>query len=1063
MSMLLDNEYVIIPQLRFTLTYANDIRKVVTVKTNDVINCFYKKDGTKANIIGKVVKIGCNFNSSLGTVGTTAYMQVDGSSDYEGQVEYIQPSNVIDMTIVSTTDEINNVVCSVDNEEQRVSLIRENEVGAFQYSINGQDWKGITAAQGKSAYECAVDLGYEGSEQDWLNSLKGPQGPTGEAGSTRIEEVYETVEEMSDAAMFVKAGQLVALQATPSSLLYVRNKDAASTVFTPQTTEIDGKQVPVVQGFTYVGELALQGEQGPKGDPGAAGTNGKDGANGKSAYECAKEGGYKGSEVEFNEALGRIGEQATYDNELNASSTNAVQNKVIYAKIKELESAFTGSGDSPVVLADTYYGLASKCDLTHTVAGSVRLVIYGETKDTMESKAINSITFSDDNENEKTLQFPEPVVLRSVPNNAGSCPNVIIDGKPHIADFIAEMDGQIGVTRRVKYVESYAGECILGDWLSSTGALDLGATVQYAVYGTFEPFDEDIQEQYRLLRSYEGSLHVRTMEDTNISITYPIDVITYVNDMIEKGVTTSNEEYINRAVKDTVAEVVGEVPDEQTVVEYVDAKIAEAITPADDKIGTLPDGKNTVMEVIGTLPEGKDVATAISDVEAKITEQVTPVSTKANANETAINTLNANSETPGSVDYKVAAGVTQAKGYADSLASNYATAAQGTLATTALQPENVVESEVNGSIKVGEADVAVHGLKSAAYAETTEFATAAQGALADTALQPDDITEGATDGTLAVNGSDVAVHGLKSAAYAETTAFEVAGAAAAVEAKLGDLGESGTVVKYVQDAIAKAINELVDPPTYTAPTVSITSSEGASKVVETGTMVTPAATATFTQNDAGALTEIKIQKDGEDVPSATNSSSPYEWTGTEAAATDGDTVYTAVATYAQGELKKDGLGRDYPEGRIEAGSVTSADKFTVTGKRKVFYGCNTNAEVITPDGTLVRGLSDGKLDYNAEAPNSLELTLGATMQNAILAIPAPMVLNSATSGEESTNVLEQFVLTSDVQVNDASGANPVNYNVYILHAESPAVDPVVYTLSYGPVANMARVRRSRKA
>ena len=130
-----------------------------------------------------------------------------------------------------------------------------------------------------------------------------------------------------------------------------------------------------------------------------------------------------------------------------------------------------------------------------------------------------------------------------------------------------------------------------------------------------------------------------------------------------------------------------------------------------------------------------------------VTEQITPVSTKANANETAINTLNANSETPGSVDYKVAAGVTQAKGYADSLASNYATAAQG--------------------------------------------------ALADTALQKADITEGTQNGTIGVKGSDVAVHGLKSAAYAETTAFDAAGAAAAVDAKIGNLGDSGTVVNYV--------------------------------------------------------------------------------------------------------------------------------------------------------------------------------------------------------------------------------------------------------------------------
>ena len=44
------------------------------------------------------------------------------------------------------------------------------------------------------------------------------------------------------------------------------------------------------------------------------------------------------------------------------------------------------------------------------------------------------------------------------------------------------------------------------------------------------------------------------------------------------------------------------------------------------------------------------------------------------------------------------------------------------------------------------------------------------------------VAEGSTNGTIAVNGSDVAVHGLGSAAYADTTAFDAAGAAGAASA-----------------------------------------------------------------------------------------------------------------------------------------------------------------------------------------------------------------------------------------------------------------------------------------
>lgn len=78
----------------------------------------------------------------------------------------------------------------------------------------------------------------------------------------------------------------------------------------------------------------------------------------------------------------------------------------------------------------------------------------------------------------------------------------------------------------------------------------------------------------------------------------------------------------------------------------------------------------------------------------------------------------------------------------------------------------------NGTIKVGEEEVAVAGLKSAAYTDASAYATAAQGAKADTAVQ--EVTEGTTNGTILVDSTPVAVHGLGSAAYTETTAYATA-------------------------------------------------------------------------------------------------------------------------------------------------------------------------------------------------------------------------------------------------------------------------------------------------
>lgn len=126
---------------------------------------------------------------------------------------------------------------------------------------------------------------------------------------------------------------------------------------------------------------------------------------------------------------------------------------------------------------------------------------------------------------------------------------------------------------------------------------------------------------------------------------------------------------------------------------------------------------------------------------------------------------------------KATAAETNANAYADSLASNYATADQGAKADTALQAADIAESTVNGKISVKGTDIAIHGLGSAAYVNSNTFATSAQGEKADSALQAASITTGKANGNIAVNGTDVAVKGLGSAAFEQTTAFDSAGLA----------------------------------------------------------------------------------------------------------------------------------------------------------------------------------------------------------------------------------------------------------------------------------------------
>ncbi len=66
------------------------------------------------------------------------------------------------------------------------------------------------------------------------------------------------------------------------------------------------------------GELTgPQGDTGPTGATGNTGPQGPSGADGKSAYESAQDGGYTGTEAEFNTSLSSIGNINAVLDEIN--------------------------------------------------------------------------------------------------------------------------------------------------------------------------------------------------------------------------------------------------------------------------------------------------------------------------------------------------------------------------------------------------------------------------------------------------------------------------------------------------------------------------------------------------------------------------------------------------------------------------------------------------------------------------------------------------------------------------------------------------------------------------
>ncbi len=86
---------------------------------------------------------------------------------------------------------------------------------------------------------------------------------------------------------------------------------------------------------------------------------------------------------------------------------------------------------------------------------------------------------------------------------------------------------------------------------------------------------------------------------------------------------------------------------------------------------------------------------------------------KDNAMNTRVEKLEAAVGETGSISTAISAAETRANQYADSLAKNYATAAQGAKADTAVQ--TIVTGSTNGTISVDGNEVAVYGLGGAAY------------------------------------------------------------------------------------------------------------------------------------------------------------------------------------------------------------------------------------------------------------------------------------------------------------------------------------------------------------
>lgn len=107
------------------------------------------------------------------------------------------------------------------------------------------------------------------------------------------------------------------------------------------------------------------------------------------------------------------------------------------------------------------------------------------------------------------VNLTSPITLRGIP--VASNGNVTIGGQQYVSDVITEKDGVIGTERNDGFIENYTNENVGDIYISTTGELSQGASVLYPLSEpTFEPLPEDIQTQYKALKSYYPNTVIQT-------------------------------------------------------------------------------------------------------------------------------------------------------------------------------------------------------------------------------------------------------------------------------------------------------------------------------------------------------------------------------------------------------------------------------------------------------------------------------------------------------------------------------------------------------------------------
>ena len=353
-------------------TISVDGGKIKEIVSGDIAEVKNEVDSLAARVTLNELSIE-DINKTVSDVKIDVKTAIEKSDSNKSAIDSLKDTiEVVNVSLAQNQEKVENVEGKLDKFSGDVETI-----------LNGISGK--PGADGKSAYQIAVDNGFSGDEKTWLESLvgkqgeQGIQGPQGEQGPQGLQgetgpqgekgddgkSAYDiaksegfsgTTEEWlaslkgADGAPGKdgKDGSSVSLKnsadecTVANSDAYINKENYHIYIF---RGEVDGERK-----FDDLGEFAIVGPQGPKGDKGDKGDKGEDGAPGKdgkdglsitAATTASTEGG---TIVTFENASGSIGSVTVLNGKDGAKGEKGTDGKSAYQIA--VEKGYDGGDES---------------------------------------------------------------------------------------------------------------------------------------------------------------------------------------------------------------------------------------------------------------------------------------------------------------------------------------------------------------------------------------------------------------------------------------------------------------------------------------------------------------------------------------------------------------------------------------------------------------------------------------------------------------------------------------------------------------------------------------------